>query len=392
MKTKPEPNRESALAKLGEILAELARVQPGGYKGLARRIAETNGSGSTLPVDRRKLATVGSGRPAVFSFEELEALDQFLVRERGTGLRAIFRSPGILEMAAAKGKVVFLIGAKEWEGRTMVSLWDLRSIEQVLGGVYRSQKAVEIDIRDVPLRGGATPQVSSQGQGQDLVPLEQLIDHVDSPSLVSLGSPRACHASEVLLGRMFCLPAFQSKPATALQSPFSFLWSYSPDMHPFQSSFSLTPQQIYQVGWTVDPLDWQTWGLRTVRRDAQNLPCPEIRQVRGKGRRWTTYGLIAAQRQPSGQVWIVLAGLSGPETLACAKILNSVSTALKPPQVGRRAPVFWAVIESDVEVPEKSGEQGKSEGDGRRLLDQRIVFEQFWSPPAPADQIERRGS
>ena len=65
-------------------------------------------------------------------------------------------------------------------------------------------------------------------------------------------------------------------------------------------------------------------------------------------KRVRSYGVIAAQRRPEGQIWVVIAGLTGPGTYAAATCLNAVEAPLPNAEDPHRGQVLWAVVEATV--------------------------------------------
>lgn len=110
---------------------------------------------------------------------------------------------------------------------------------------------------------------------------------------------------------------------------------------------------------------------------------------RRQGWKWKDYGIIAAQRRSSGQLWLVLCGLSGPTTYAAAKVLKSLADIIPPNPFGEDSKVQWAVVKSVIEEKPKtrdppSAAEPKAEaripGDTRRVVVQEIVgVPKLWS-------------
>lgn len=381
----PLTNQESALSVLGQLIRKLSVGDPRGFVGLAKRIAQANAGIRRGRVDRRKLSRVAQGEAPVFTFDELEALNRFLIQTRGEGLGAVFPSPTIVEAVAAKGHVSLLIGAKHPGARTAVSIWDFRSMEQLLRYLYRASPSIHIDISDVPLPHPRPPGGAEDGESAVLAidDWRGLLETPDGPSLVCLGSQRACWATEVLLASMFGVAPFAPSPGAKYRAPFAFIWSAAqPD--DFRSSFSVSPGDLGQGRWQVDATDWRTWGIHLAHPldvEGGETSLLRVRHLkrRSSGDTWSSYGIIVAQRRPGGQVWLVVSGLSGPETYAGAKVVHSIVKALPSGEGLKPPPVLWALFEATVEehLLERIG-------DNRALLGQKLLFQDYWQPVTPS--------
>src|SRR5437899_9317603 len=90
-------DNDSAFFKLCEIIREFAAREPRGYIGLADSIEKANVGAKKRGVERRKLSDLAKTESVPLSLDELDALNRFLIQERGIGLRTIFPSPTIIE-------------------------------------------------------------------------------------------------------------------------------------------------------------------------------------------------------------------------------------------------------------------------------------------------------
>ena len=57
-----------------------------------------------------------------------------------------------------------------------------------------------------------------------------------------------------------------------------------------------------------------------------------------------TYALCAAQRRPRGQIWLLVAGLTGPATYGAAQWVHRMPSALDDYKPGQASEVFWHVV------------------------------------------------
>lgn len=68
-------------------------------------------------------------------------------------------------------------------------------------------------------------------------------------------------------------------------------------------------------------------------------------------------------------LWVVIAGVSGPETLAAAPLLDSFEAKFPASQPGQPSPVLWTVVESHIRI------RPDATGDKREITGQRYLFE-----------------
>jgi hypothetical protein len=64
----------------------------------------------------------------------------------------------------------------------------------------------------------------------------------------------------------------------------------------------------------------------------------------GKTNEGYTYALCAAQRRARGNIWLLVAGLTGPATYAAAKWVHQMPTSLDEHELGRPSRVFWNLV------------------------------------------------
>jgi hypothetical protein len=142
-----------------------------------------------------------------------------------------------------------------------------------------------------------------------------------------------------MLASMFDEEPFRTRDSP---SPFCFIWDQvSPS---YKSAFALEWRDIEE----------RDAGLaRSIdrRKDLALLVGKKKYLVRRKDEGdWNVYGVIAAQRRASGQVWVVVSGLSGPATLGSAMALASQHSDAIPesPKRGTHSPVLWALVKTPV--------------------------------------------
>jgi len=163
-------------------------------------------------------------------------------------------------------------------------------------------------------------------------------------SAVSVGSQRASPATELMLACMFGVEPFK-KPAkhATPDLPFHFVWD---ETRGYPSAFSRNVDEVPQL----------TTG-RSEGADRSKLPWAlEIKGQYYRLERYVeeskTYGILAAQRRctedTGDQVWLVIAGLSGPGTAAAARVVANGDLQLPQGEIGKDSAVVWLAVEADV--------------------------------------------
>lgn len=308
-----------------------------GYLGLAKAISKANGARASDPdvVDRRKLKKILEHDPElVLKVSELAALDRYL-EPLGHGLayNPLFLRSNLLQSIASAGKpVTFLLGSRRFdEIRLSHDHWDVRALAQIQRGVGSFAPEVRFDIRDVLLHedlGGARYSVE-KGKWTKL-----LAD--DGPSLVFLGTNRATHTTELALSRMFGVEPFDAGSKDKRSLPFHFAWARDVE-DVYASAFHYTADELR----AIDP--------RAARAVAESrasaleadgrVYLDRVKQKR-QNERGASLGVCVAQRRPGGQVWMVLAGITGPATYAAARVASRLELNLTD-DGGR---VYWTAV------------------------------------------------
>jgi hypothetical protein len=274
------------------------------------------------PVDRRKLKSVWFGRRAdvKLSLVELDNLDRYLHLQRLPGLKMVFQPKSLSAAIARTGTVRVWLGFKQtWgtadqDGQTTASHWDVRSMNFLFGELYRESDAnFGILTNEVPLNENDGSSETWLAQLQQSSWCHDLHDHSQRDSLITVGSPKACHATEWVLAKMFGVPGF-ARNAAVDKLPFRF--EYSPrllESHP--SAFACEAEELPA---TAPP--------RSRRFDIYALVFNNTRHALDFNEQcWMEYGVIATQRRAGGQIWTVIAGMSGPTTYVAAKKVVAVN-------------------------------------------------------------------
>lgn len=339
--------------RLGNAIADEAR-RCGGYKQLSQGIESASPQSHT--VDRRKLSKLVANDGVHLSIEDLDALEHYFRQQRGYGLGAIlsFSNTVISQVAEESREVTFLLGARPDTNSPRqlqtISRWDVRAMADVLGAIFRATSKVKIGIDDVLLRCEPLSSRSFKTAfGND--PWYQSLRRKDSPSKLCIGSARSCHATEVMLAKMFGVQPFDESVHRKL--PFRFLWpsQYAGSASSFASEANLRHKRT--TGHDI-------LGLQLLDREPM--------WVDRSQQSWRTYGVVAAQKRKFGQVWLVTAGLTAPGTLAAASQLEFLTG-----QIPQEPNVLWGIVAADV--------QWSPNGEKRRMSGPSILRDgDIWKP------------
>lgn len=341
-------------AKIGEpplrfvkvLIEQLAELS---FAELARRILEANGNDPRRRIDRRKLRKLVDGEDVPLSTRELAALDAYLTT-LGESLadKPLFEKPDPIRSLADKGCVAFVLGSypRDKVQRNDVSRWDVRAMANLLGGLQQRRPGTKVDIQDVLF--------------QEELPRSLPVLAAPGPSVCGIGSPRACYASELMLAAMLGVKPFN--PDLAENVPIRFVWTGSAPC-PYPSSFRVGADRIRDLDAPLARhiLDGKLWGALQIG----DTVYPDWH--REGDDKWTSHSMAMVQERPAGKVWMVIAGLSGPDTDAAAIAVVEGLTGAVPPTRHGRSPVGWDVVESTV-VRRKGGH-----GDAREVVAQRVV-------------------
>jgi hypothetical protein len=325
--------------RLAELLRRFADEE-GSYNKLEHRIEELNDERhgadeqpARRTVDRRKLKQIADGFTDVsFTFDELFALEAYFeLRGESLARRPLLRKPDILQTLSETTELVFLLGARydNDRGRTNLSDYDVLAMTEIQTRVSRFASPVLLGYRDVLLK-------EKLAQVREVLAetCDSLFDDA-GPSLVSVGSPRACHASEAMLAAMFGVERFT--PTDAADVPFHFVWP-AHDRQAVKSAFVLHESDLDSGH--RDAIAAVSKGTRALRAEDEILLAEPPEWERSRD-----VGVICCQRRASGQIWVCVAGLSGPGTLASAMLIDSLAASIpRPIEVGTHSDVLWAVV------------------------------------------------
>jgi hypothetical protein len=275
-------------------------------------------------------------------------------RKRGLGLQQlpILETRGVLEPLMDSSRVVFMLGAKPRpeERRNDISFWDTKSQAELLTQASRLDVQRKFDIEPVLWRMPVDPAAIHSERWHRI--LEE-----DQASVISIGSPLASLSSEVMLARMFGVEQFTMPRFRAgKQVPFFFVW-LPKSIRQFCSAFTLTWRELQSEHASI---------ATRVRRNQTSAFILEGKPhvVPAEGKAWTMYGIIAAQRRASGNVWLVISGLAGPATFAVTTMVKEISAEL-PWSKGKQSKVLWV----PVKVKIKAGQAAPWSGDTREIVE-----------------------
>lgn len=322
-------------------------------------------NGGTGSIDHRKLNAIITGKAKSLSISDLEAINNFL-GQFGEGLAdvPILDADTITRALVERGRVMVFVACRMDGDRDYTSVWDVRGFSSIVENVnlrWPGTKAVLKAEQSLPI-------LADSRKDEDWA---RLLDNTDGSSCC-LGAPLAFGLAEYMLASTFRVPAF--KPAPRIQKvrlPFQFVWFPDPSGETqadrIPSHFALSADDLEEGDLELPDKDLPT-AIRA--RDAQAfLAAGTVYPVRLTEPERKDYGVIVAQRREKGQVWVVVAGLSGPGTLAAAKMLGEIPAVLPESSVGKVSDPVYAVIESAVRL-----NRDRTRGDPRELVDQRLLL------------------
>jgi hypothetical protein len=337
--------------RISKVLAEL-KGEKGSYKKLAediREVVEGNGESQTDPelagisraLDRRKLKSIVDNDPKlVLSLAELRGLDQYLEQfGQGLAVNPLFEKPELLRAIAESRHAAFLLGSKRDRSddlRINISHWDVLGLSSIQAGIQSYGKNLLLDIREARMHEDVTEARKDLGDPE----LLELFGE-RGPSLICLGSSRGNQLAEVMLGIMLGIDSFEDAvPGSHLDLPFHFVWPRT-RKYVLPSKFHLygedATRESKEAGDAV-----MNEGAACFRHAGGYLIDELTTEGKREGR---TFALCAAQRRENGQIWLLVAGLTGPATYAAARWAHKMAThfdhGTKP---GRPSRVYWNLV------------------------------------------------
>jgi len=290
--------------RLHEAVAHEAEAA-GSYHRLATAVNLANERMGGRTIERRKLARIGRGDNVPLTYAEIEALDIFL-KPKGRGLTTLLERPTILRSFVDQDRVSLFIGAKAYREddpphyeSTYVSGWDVRSLAFMERAIGAARPGIRFGVEEVFLRS-ADELARMRDPGVEIAreAWNEIMTDGQTSAIVTIGTQRACHATEVCLATMLGVAPFKRGADPRLSSsPVQFVWSCD-EYDRLPSSFAVIGQQR-EISPSERPR--KTIALKVLNKTFE---------VRAEGDLMYDFGLIAAQRRRTG-IWLVIAGLSG---------------------------------------------------------------------------------
>ena len=324
-------------------------------------------------VERRKLTSIWRGKKADvrLSMIELDNLDRYLLLQSLPGLESVFLPTSLATAIARTGTVGVWLGFKpEWatadqDGQTTASHWDVRSLNFLGDALHQASAKVGVLSKEVLLSEHDGTGENWSKQLQQCEWCRNLEDQSQRHSLITVGSPKACHATEWVLAKMFGVSGFACNAAV---TDLPFWFEYSPrllESHP--SAFACSAAGVPNRS-TPRSRRFDIYALHfNKERCAGDLNEDE----------WDEYGVIATQRRASGMFWTVVAGMSGPTTYAAARKLVAIDHEFgNAVDAERNSPVFCRAVKARVQRLDAN-----RPGDNRVVLEMELLPGPIIWPP-----------
>ena len=349
---------------LSDILEELIKLYGNSASGLQKRINDLTG----VHFDRRKLTALARGsKTEVMTINQLLSLEAVL-NENGMSLTHIklFEHPmSLMSTLAEKREFIALFSAREDTElkRMVLSDFDVMAWHEMTGAVTR-EGFTAVKAKDAALCDTAAE------ADEAVKEIVKDIHRRKNIAVAAVGSFRTNHFFEVLMCEMAGVPRYEPQPMGAL--PFQFV--YPDEGAPaLKSAFELRAADIE---------DMKPSAYKKVLKGGRALVVNRkgVRQVfEASAPSWNMtrdLGIIAAQIQPDGNIWLVVAGLSGAGTLAAAQAAVEFRNTLPQPlEPGQRGAIIWAAVEAKLRTDAPRGTRAT-----RKVHDWRLGQVHFWRP------------
>jgi hypothetical protein len=294
--------------------------------------------------DRRNLqAFVMDGSDMALTFVKMDVLDAFLRAEFRQPFASLFEPAQLLPALLADDHIKIFLGAQPRvvppdTKRTDLSHWDSRAMQEFFALINKVSGRVKLDFEDVLFEWPSRA---------DALPYARELDVAGSrTSIVSIGSQRASPVTELMLARMFDVEPFRARPVRSHPLPFQFLWDDGDYPSAFSGHIAVPRKRADDCASGRAP-----WALRIGTR---------IHRLERFVPRSKTFGVLAAQRRSTGngtsQLWLVIAGLSGPGTTAAARFVGDAALSVPRVADGKNSPVMWMAVEADVTLTSAAGD------------------------------------
>ena len=312
--------RDHVVQRLGHVLQKY-KESYGSWKRLAEEIEAVNEDDNKI--DRRTLERICGDKWATVQLKisQLVAIDRFFVYHNEEPL--LMKDLTLVDSIVESSDVNFLLAARYADDRRdyVVARLDLRSITRMMRTRINQQRMKIWDINDADN-------------------WRKVNTRLNGAANISVGSPVANYASEVLLGQMIGVEPGTDRKASEL--PF-FIVAAEYD-EPGGSNFVRTPEEAERV-----------------IPDVANQTTPDHRAIVINGQLYAStdqedYALLVAQRSPdNGHVRVVLCGLTGAGTHHLSEIIEKghPKEVLPVLRTGQKRPPILAVVYKLLTEPEE---------------------------------------
>lgn len=344
-----------AKLQVARVLAELRRDFPN-FKSMSAAInsAVKKLSAAGKAPDFRKLESIINGETAP-NLEHWKAIEAFLRTKGHLGLESIrvFEPESLLRSVVECGRVTFylpsivqeIVGAKGAR-REYISNWDLRAFYSITDDVNEIWPQVRIEVK-------AVPPLPEDKHPKDVEWNHYVMER--DVTYCSIGSPLVNPLSGYLLGKIFNVKEpFLPRPHHGPPIPFCFSW-YPRDgdsgRRSYESAFAEGPDDL------TNERDVSSELVEEIRnKNAQAFRFRnELFVARVKQEEHEQFGIVAAQKREGGETYLVVCGLSGPSTLACAEMVPQIKRSIPDLENGNVSRIIFEAIRCKVhEVADKA--------------------------------------
>jgi hypothetical protein len=355
----------------------LGVMKKGAFKKLQEDIREA--SKDKKAVKDRVLRDIISGKPKSLRISDLEAIDSYL-RPFGEGLADVpfFDADGVLRDLVAKREVVFLIANRITPDRSYTSVWDVRAFNSIVESIDKRWPDTRVRLKEgipISLTGDSRYVPESIPEESDCL---QYFKN-GNVSFCCLGAPLSSRLSEYMLAKMFGVRPFTPPVSIETNLPFYFVWrpprNNATGFARIPSHFSMTVEELRNA----TTLSVEKGLLEAITEGKAQafvvkIKDYEVRPVWLDKSLHQEYSIIVAQKLQEGEVWVVVAGLSGPGTYAAAKLLYKISIGIPDNKAGDVPRLVYSVVESTIKVKEEN-----APGDAREVIKQEVLVPpQIW--------------
>ncbi|MCZ6619477.1 MAG: hypothetical protein O7E57_15245 [Gammaproteobacteria bacterium] len=272
-----------------------------------------------ITLDRRKLQDLAKGKTNIpLTIYEMELLDTYFIRNGGPGLAelpVLRRQEDLFQVLGKADRVSFFIGARFVDSvkTEMIARWDVSALNAMRD---RVGKDTATESYYVPTRNVGRPLEQKEWRS--------LRSQATGNVIVSIASPIANASTEYLLAEMFDIHAYRTR---AVLPPVCF--AHANDDSP--SAFVREPVDV--EGMNSDEAALLVNGQ------------PHVSNNEG-----AEYGVVIGQRTAPDHAAFVVAGNTGPGTMAAAEFFatSQINETLPRYANSDKQPILVAIISTDV--------------------------------------------